>query len=107
LFHFLFRVIGLFVLALALVLAVLDITRSITASTIIFTSLAESWMSLSPRSLAASKEAIETWVHPFLWDPMLVFVLQLPSWLMFWFVAMFLLWLGQKRENPYGRFASR
>ena len=106
-FHFLFRVIGLFALAFALVLAVLDITRSITASAIILTPLGESWASFNPQSLAASKEAVESWVHPILWDPVLLFLLQLPSWLMFWVIAMVLLWLGQKRDNPYGRFASR
>ena len=38
-FHFVFKILGLFVLALAVVLAVLDITRSITASEI----LGETW----------------------------------------------------------------
>ncbi len=106
-FHFLFRVIGLFVLALALVLAVLDITRSITASTLILTSLLESWEVISPSSLLTSKEVVETFTFPFVWDPIIVFVLKLPSWLVLWFVAMILLKLGQKRESPYGRFASR
>lgn len=106
-FHFVFRIVGLFVLALALVLAVLDITRSITASTIILTPLASSWAAVSPQSLLLARDSVSSWVHPFLWDPVIVFLLKLPSWLIFWFVAMVLMWLGQRRENPYGRFASR
>ena len=106
-FHFLFRVVGLFVLALAVVLAVLDITRSITAASLILTPLGLSWQAVNPQTLLASKEAVEAWTHPILWDPVILFLLRLPSWLVFWLVAMLLLWMGQRRENPYGRFASR
>lgn len=106
-FHFLFKIVGLFVLAMAVVLAVLDITRSITASEIILTPLAGSWAAVSPETLLSTQELVQTWTHPYLWDPVLIFMLQLPSWLVFWLLAMVLLKLGQRRENPYGRFASR
>ena len=106
-FHFLFKILGLFILALAVVLAVLDITRSITASDIVLTPLGSSWAAISPQSLLQSRDLVQEWTHPYLWDPVLTFVLQLPSWLVFWLLAMVLLKLGQKRENPYGRFASR
>ena len=106
-FHFLFKIVGLFVLALAVVLAVLDITRSITASDVILTPLASSWATVSAESLLSTRELVQAWTHPYLWDPVMTFVLQLPSWLVFWLLAMILLKLGQRRENPYGRFASR
>ncbi|MEP1208553.1 MAG: hypothetical protein ABJM29_19305 [Rhizobiaceae bacterium] len=106
-FHFLFKIVGLFVLALAVVLAVLDITRSITASDIILTPLASTWATISPQSLVAGRDLVQTWTHPYLWDPVMTFVLQLPSWLVFWLLAMIFLKLGQRRRNPYGRFASR
>ncbi len=106
-FHFVFRTIGLLVLALALVLAVLDITRSITASSMILTPLGTSWAAINPQSLESSKQAVETLIHPFLWDPVIMFALKLPSWLVFCFLALVLMWLGQKREDPFGRFASR
>ena len=95
------------VLALALVLAVLDITRSITASAIVLTPLADAWVNISPATLLSAKEMIETSLHPVLWDPVIMFILKLPSWLVFWFVAMVFLSLGQRRETRYGRFASR
>lgn len=106
-FYFLFRLIGMFLLAIAVVLAVLDITRSITASAIIMTPLAQAWADTSPTTLLSVRQFIETTLHPLLWDPAALFILKLPSWLVFWFVAMVLLWMGQRRENPYGRFASR
>lgn len=106
-FQLLFRMLGFFVLALALVLAILDITRSITAEAIIMTSLASSWISINPETLASSRDAVVTLVHPLLWDPVLTNILALPSWLILWFLSMILLWLGQRREARYGRFASR
>ena len=107
LFHFVFKILGLFVLALAVVLAVLDITRSITASEITLTPLASTWAAISPATLLAGRDLVQAWTHPYLWDPVLTFVLQLPSWLICWLLAMIFLKLGQRRENPYGRFASR
>ena len=106
-FHFVFKVFGLITLALSLVLAVLDITRSITASELILTPLAQTWSSFNAKSLADAKTSIEQLIHPFLWDPVLLTVLKLPSWLVLWFLAMVLLKLGQRRETPFGRFASR
>ena len=105
-FHFLFKIIGLFVLALAVVLAVLDITRSITASEIILTPLASSWATVSPKSLLDTRDLVQAWAHPYLWDPVVVTMLKLPSWLVFWLVSMILLRMGQRRQSQYGRFAS-
>ena len=106
-FHFVFKILGFFVLALAVVLAVLDITKSITASEVVLTPVAATWAAISPGSLLESRNLVQQWAHPYLWDPVAEFVLQLPSWLVFWLLAMVLLKLGQRRENPYGRFASR
>ena len=107
LFGFVFRILGLFVLALALVFAVLDITRSITASEFVLTPLQDTWKSLSEPSLASAQVFVETWTHAFLWDPIFTTILKLPSWAIFWLVAMILLKIGERRQNPYGRFASR
>ena len=106
-FHFIFRISGLFFLALAVVLMVLDLTRSISASEFVLTPAIQTWQSLSPQTLEASKTAIENWILPFAWDPMLLFILKLPTWAIMWVVAMLLLLFGQKRESPYGRFSDR
>ncbi len=106
-FGLLFRIIGFCVLALALVLAVLDVTRSITAGTLVLTSLAQWWAVISPETLLSGQQTLSETIHPFLWDPVIVTLLQLPSWLICWVISMLLLWMGQKREARYGRFASR
>ena len=106
-FSFIFRVAGFFILALSLMLAVLDVTRSLTASALVLTPMAQTWADISPTTLLASKEMITGWALPFLWDPVATTLLVLPSWLFVCLVAMILLKLSQKRGNPYGRFASR
>jgi len=106
-FSFVFKIVGLTVLALALVLAVLDVTRSITASEIVLTPLAQTWSTISPTSLEGARQFIAGLGLPWLWDPVLLTVMRLPSWLLFWFIAMLLMWSGQRRDNPYGRFARR
>ena len=70
-------------LALAVVLAVLDITRSITASALVITPLLESWSAISPSTLEAARQAVEGWGVGFIWDPVLLSILKLPSWLRF------------------------
>lgn len=106
-FQFIFRAVGFVVLALALVVAVLDLTRSIASSSMVITPFSSLWQSFSPASLETSRVAVESYVHPILWDPIITFALELPSWLLLWTIAMICLWIGQKRKNPYGRFASR
>lgn len=106
-FQFLFRAVGLIVLALALVAAILDLTRSIAASAIILTPVSASWQSVSARTMAAAEEQARSYLGGYLWDPVLLWVLSVPTWLLLWLVAMVLLWVGQRRGNPYGRFASR
>ena len=106
-FHFLFRALGMIVLALAVVTAVLDLTRSIAASSVVMTPFSDLWARVSAQSLQNSQLAVETYLHAIVWDPVITFFLELPGWMLLWLIAMILLWLGQKRQNPYGRFASR
>ncbi len=106
-FNFLFKAAGTVVLALALVAAVLDVTRSIAASSVVITPFGSAWASLSPSTLESARASVVEMVHPFVWNPVIVFFLALPAWLLLFTIALIFLWIGQKRENPYGRFAAR
>ena len=57
--------------------------------------------------MAASQNAVETFGHPVLWNPVISTVLALPAFLILWILAILMLWIGQKREDRFGRFASR
>ena len=104
-FQFLSRSLGLALLAAALVFAVLDITRSITASALVVTPFFRTFVDMAPQ-MAVNLEASLRGVHPVLWDPVGLFVLSLPTWLILWFLAMLFLWAGQKSRERFGRFAS-
>jgi len=106
LFRFICRFAAMILLALAVVLAVLDITRSITASAPVMTPLMESWSAISPSTLESAGQAVESWGVAFLWDPILLSILKLPSWLVLGLISVLLFWIGQRRASSVGRFAS-
>ena len=105
-FQFLLRATGLVLLAIALVFAILDITRSISASQFVVTALANTIDAMAPGVLSGWREGASS-LHPLVWDPVVMTVLTLPTWLVVWFVAMVAMWLGQKTRGRYGRFADR
>ena len=50
-FRFLFRLMATFALAVAVIMAVLDVTRTVAASRLVITSLGASWRGVSPATL--------------------------------------------------------
>lgn len=106
-FQVLIRIIAVVVLALAVVLAILDITRSITASGLVLTGATQTLETLSPGSIATMAETVSSTLHPVVWDPVLLRLLSLPSFLLCFAVAMLLFWSAARRSRPLGRFSSR
>jgi len=101
------RILAMFALAMALITAVLDITRSIADSSVVITSLGYDWLTRSPGSLEAARNLVETYVHPLLWDPVIQTVLKAPSWAVFavlWLVLKAL--SGSRRTSWRDRFGS-
>lgn len=91
-------------LALALIAAVLDITRSIADSALVLTPLGIDWLRLSPASLNLTQSAILEYVHPLIWDPVIQTILQAPTWFVLGVLWLFLAWLGRR---PKTRWQSR
>ena len=96
-----FRLLGLLILALALITAVLDIARSIADSTMVITPLGKDWFDLSVNSLNQAQAAVQRYLHPVIWDPIIQTILQLPSWLVFTVLALFFLWIGRKKKSGW------
>jgi hypothetical protein len=94
------RSLGVWFLLLAMVAAVVDATKSLAGGGhLVVTSLAEQWSSLSPTSLGAAKAAVEAHVGPFLWNPAITTILELPTWFVFGLLGVALYWLGRKRHS--------
>lgn len=105
--RFLFRLLATIALAVAVVMAVLDATRTIAAGDWVFTPLGTSWMSVLPGSLEATQTAIETWLHPALWDPVALAVLKLPGFIVFAVLALLFYAIGRKPARRLDPFAQR
>jgi hypothetical protein len=94
----LLRILGVWLLLLAMVAAVIDATKTLAGGGAwVVTPLGDQWASLSPDSLAAAKAAVVTHAGPFLWDAVITEILHTPTWGVFGVLGVALFWLGRKR----------
>lgn len=95
----LLRIIGVWLLLLAMVAAVIDATKSLAGGGAwVVTPMGEQWQALNADSLAATKTWIVAHAGPFLWDPVMTTILHAPTWVVFGILGVLLYWLGQKRK---------
>jgi hypothetical protein len=100
--RFLFRFIGLWILAAAFLLLVYDGTRSIAGGKLILKPFGETWNDIHSSSLAALKPAIERFVGGWLWDPVVLSVLTAPTWLVLGVIGIVMIVLGRKQKPLIG-----
>jgi hypothetical protein len=100
----LFRLLAMFSLAVAVIMAVLDATRTVAAQTLVMTPLVSSWQSNWPDGLASFQSFVEGRVAGFLWDPVITAILSLPGFAIFALIAFLLYAIGRKPERRIGRF---
>lgn len=75
------RLIGYFLLCLAMAALAYDGIRMIADNgRLVFTSLEQHWLAISPASMDATREVIEQ-VSSYLWSPLFMAVLVLPAWM--------------------------
>lgn len=95
------RILGVWSLLVAMVALTIDGTRSLAdEGPFAITALAEHWQQLSDTSLQAFRGAVESAVAPWLWDPVIWSLLQMPTWVFFTALGLLLYWLGQRRRRP-------
>jgi hypothetical protein len=104
--RFLFRFLATLSLAIAVVMAVIDATRSVAASNWVMTPLGVSWLAVSPDTLDKAHTAIVA-IHPTLWDPITVFVLKAPGFAVFAALALLLYAIGRRPARRLDPFAQR
>lgn len=103
--RFLFRLMATVALSVCVIMAVLDVTRTIAASALVLTPLGVSWQTASPGTLSATQAFLVDRVGPFAWDPLAVFVLAQPGFAFFAVLALFLYAIGHRPERRNRRFA--
>ena len=102
--RFLFRFIGLCLLALAFIFFVYDGTKTIANQQLITMKVSDAWAIVDQNSL----NLVQNWLKQklaFAWDPYLQKIFDLPTWVVLGIVATILILLGRKRKPliGYGR----
>lgn len=95
------RVIAYFSLALAVITAVLDLTKSIADSAISIKPLGLAWLEFSPNTLNDAQAFISGYLHPIIWDPIIQKLLLAPSWVIFGVIWFVLSMITRKRHSRF------
>lgn len=105
-FRFLFRLAAMVSLSVAVIMAVVDATRTVAASQLVTTPFKTSWNAVSPETLGAAEMFVREKVNPLLWDTAVNWVLALPGFVVFAALALLLYAVGYRRERPQERYAA-
>ena len=98
----LIKTIGLIFLAAGVAALVIDGTRSIAASALSITSFGQTAAYLFPKTYPLIKPAVEHNIHPVLWDPFLLALFLLPTFLVLAVLGLLLIWLMRRRKTNVG-----
>ncbi len=66
---------------------------------LVMTALGRHWFDLHPTSINALQAGIERYIAIWLWDPVVIAILQSPTWVVSFVLAVLLYWLGRKRRR--------
>jgi hypothetical protein len=105
LIRFLFRFIGLWILAAGFVALVRDGTKSIAGNALFTTKLAEDWNNIHASSLESLKALFERYAGASGWEIASTYVLAAPTWLVLGILGSILILIGRKKKAliGYGR----
>jgi hypothetical protein len=104
--QFLFRFISAVALLAAIVAGVLDSIQSVSASSVVLTSLGNMWLNLDPESLTLAEIYAETYVSEGVWRPMIGPVLAQPAFAIFLGLALLFWMAGYRKPRFAGRFSA-
>lgn len=105
-FKALLRLLSMILLAVAVIMAVLDATRSIAAGSLVTTPLGASWMALSPESLGQFEALVTANLPAPVWDPAMLALLGLPGFAVFGALSLLVALAGRRRPRRDRRFAA-
>lgn len=95
----LLRIIGTTLLAAALILGILDGTRSLGQSAVVITSLGATWVAIHAPSLAALYEFIDSRFFGPLLEGVINAILGFPGWAVLGVPGALLAWLGRSKRT--------
>ena len=104
--RFILRLIGVVLLAGGFAALVIDGTRSIAGNRLLWTPFEQTAQWLLPGKLPLLQAIVERDLHPLLWNPVLVTIFALPTFLVLGVLGLFFLLIARKRPRSIG-FSSR
>ena len=97
--RFVLRVVGTLLIAFAVILLIIDGTRSLAANALVFTPLEASWESMHAASLAAVRDFLGTRLFGPVLDPLVTALLSFPGWAVIGVPGLLLAWAGRSRRE--------
>jgi hypothetical protein len=101
-FRFLLRFIGLWMLAAAFIFLVYDGAGWVANGVLNSMQLGTLWASIHQNSLLQLQPAVERHVAGWLWNPVIMTILEQPVWLVFAVIGVVLILLGRKKKPLIG-----
>jgi hypothetical protein len=101
-FRLTFRFLGLLLLAAAFAALVVDGTRSIAGGGLSLAPLGQTLLWLMPSKFAVIEAAARHILPPLLWNPVMVRVLKMPTWVVAGILGIILMVFTQKRRPKIG-----
>ncbi len=97
---FIFRFVGFWFLAAALVALVIDGSKSIADSTVVTTSVAQYFLEYSPTTLQRLEFGVQNNLgSPWLWDTVFVSLLSWPAFAVLGAIGLILMLIGKRRRS--------
>lgn len=93
------RVLGTLLIACAMILIIIDGTRSLAANTLVFTSLEATWAGMHQDSLAAIEAFLAGRLFGPLLQPVVSVLLGIPGWAVLGVPGLLLAWAGRSRSE--------
>jgi hypothetical protein len=97
------RILALVCLSVAVISAVVDAARSLSATNLVLTSLLKGWSTVAPSSLSFIQSIFQDYLPAFISGTALNFVLNMPAAAVFAVLAALLYSVGAKRAKPFGQ----
>ena len=93
------RLLGTWLLGVALILLIIDGTRSLGANQLLFTSLSENWTWLNADSLVVVREFLAGRFFGMVLEPVSEAILAVPGWAVLAVPGALLAWAGRSRKT--------
>jgi hypothetical protein len=95
----LLRLLGTWLLGMALILVIIDGTRSLAANALVMTPLADTWTMLQAQSLIDLRAFLASRFFGALLETVVEFILSMPGWLVLGVPGAVLAWMGRTRRS--------